>query len=243
MPRALIGILVACIAIAAAAAALAAPCRPARSGGAQAGLVCGTGKYAAHVIANTVSPSGRIALAWRAYKEPPGVSPDADKDIAESLFVRLRDGAILGSSSVLCRDPANTHGNRFFLVAAWSANSRFTVAVFDKPGPPQIDVYTLRQRDDALTGPIDLQPVIASAAATQLPRVQDTAPCEFVPSAERPLTIDNDGLVQGTVVVSRCATGLPGAFDIKIRVQHDSQSPEPSELAADVLSVVPVKAK
>jgi hypothetical protein len=230
----------AAIACALAASAVAGPCQPTH-GSEETGLVCGSGINAAHVIANTLSPSRRIALAWRVYKEPPGVSPGADKNIAEGLFIRLRDGAVLGSSGAIYRDPANT--NHFFVAAAWSADSRFMLAAFDKPSPSRIDVYTLGERDDALTGPIDLAPVVASAIGKLLTDVQDAALCEFAPAADQAMTIDNRGEVQVTIIESRCATKLSRAYDVRIRVKHDSRSSEPSELAATVLSVAPSKAK
>src|SRR5262249_37829369 len=42
------------------------------------GLTCGTGDGAARVIADTVSPSERLALAWRSPGGPPTEQPDED---------------------------------------------------------------------------------------------------------------------------------------------------------------------
>jgi hypothetical protein len=236
MPRIVIGILIACGAGVSALPAQAAmgPCKP-ESGSSPPALICGAGKDAARVIANTIAPSHRIALAWRAYDEP-----SSAQGLYEGLIVRLRDGNILGSSAAIYRDPDNTHGNNFFVVTAWSPDSRFMVAMFDGHNPAVgIDVYTFRERDDALTGPIDLQPVIGSAVRALMKDAPDADACNISLSAKPPLTIDNRGIVQGTVIATGCAAGRQRSYDVKVRVQHDPESPEPSRLGAKVLSVEP----
>ncbi len=239
MLRIFMSIVIVCGAIIAARSASAdmGPCKLENNGGPTAPLICGAGKDAARVIANTVSPSHRIALAWRAYDEP-----SSAQGLYQSLIVRLRDGAILGSSDAIYRDPDNTHGNNFFLVTAWSPNNRFMVATFDGHNPAVgIDVYTFRQRDDALTGPIDLRPVIGPAVRALMKDVPDAEACDFSVAAKRPLTVDNGGLFQGMVIAAGCAAGQQRSFDVKIQVKHDPGSPEPSRLGAKVLSVEPVK--
>jgi len=240
MPRIFIGILVACGAIISAlpAAAGIGPCKPESNSGSTPTLICGTGKDAARVIAHTVSPSHRLALAWRMYDEP-----SSAHGLYESLIVRLRDAAILGSLGGIYRNPDNTHGNNFFVVTAWSPNSRYMVATFDDPHPAVgIDVYTFRQRDDALTGPINLQPVIGPAVRALMKDVPDASACDFASSAELPMTIDNRGIVQGAVIVTECAAGQRRSCDVKVQVKPDITSPEPSRLSANVLSVACVTA-
>jgi hypothetical protein len=240
MPRIFMGILVVCCVVCAAmiaalpASADMGPCKPENDGSPAPTLVCGAGKDAARVIANTLSPSHRIALAWRAYDEP-----SSAQGLYQSLIVRLRDGSILGSSNAIYRDPGNTHGNNFFVVTAWSPNSRFMVATFDGVNPAVgIDVYTFHQRDDALTGPIDLLSVIGSAVRALMKDVPDAEACDFSVAPRRPLTIDNGGVVQGTVIASGCAAGQQRSYDVEIRVKHDPESPEPSSLGTKVLSVM-----
>jgi hypothetical protein len=245
MQRASIGILIifGMIVSATPAAAGTGPCKPENDGGSKSELICGFGRYAARAMANTISPSRRLALAWRIYTERNRAAEleDDKAGIYESVLVRLRDGAILWPLGAIYRDPGNTHGNNFFVVAAWSPNSRSMVATFDDPVASQIDVYILGRRDDALTGPIDLQPTITSAILAQMKDVQDTDACQASVSTARPMTIDNRGIVQGMMMMKGCATGLHGSYDVSVQVKDDPTSPDPSGLGAKVLSVVPSK--
>jgi hypothetical protein len=237
MPCTLVGILAVCCVMISAlpAAAGTGSCKPESNGGSAPVLICGTGKDAAHVIGNAVSPSHRLALAWRAYDEA-----SSAQGLYQSLIVRLRDGAILGSADAIYRDPGSTHGNNFFVATAWSPNSRFMVAAFDSPHQAvRIDVYTFRQRDDALTGPIDLLPVIGPAVRALMKDAPHADACDFSVLAKRPVTIDNRGVAQGTVIVTGCAAGQQHAYDVRVRVKHDPASSEPSRLGTEVLSVNP----
>jgi hypothetical protein len=67
------------------------PCQPDKFGG----LTCGSGVGAARVIEDTLSPSKRLALAWRSAKGPPTEDPVGETEI---IVVRIADGAILAAS-------------------------------------------------------------------------------------------------------------------------------------------------
>src|SRR3569833_1908103 len=57
-------------------------------------LVCGEGKAAMRVVANTTSPSKEYAFAWRSEQGlPPG--RDAPPSDVENLLIRISDGAVL----------------------------------------------------------------------------------------------------------------------------------------------------
>src|SRR5262245_4964698 len=57
------------------------------------GLVCGEGKAAMRVVADTTSPSKNYAFAWRS---PQGLPSGNDiPDNIENVLVRLNDGAVL----------------------------------------------------------------------------------------------------------------------------------------------------
>jgi hypothetical protein len=63
------------------------PCRKVADGS----LMCGEGRDSALVLKGTISPSKRLAFAWR---EPDDV-PKFDPGDVELMLVRLADGAIL----------------------------------------------------------------------------------------------------------------------------------------------------
>ena len=100
-------------------------CRP----DAHEGLTCGAGDGAARVIAGTISPSKRLALAWRAPGGPPTEEPDTDD--VELLLIRLSDGVILATSKGAYWDTGETHANRREEKAAWSPDSRLMVEAYD----------------------------------------------------------------------------------------------------------------
>ena len=76
------------------------PCQPDKFDG----LICGSGIGAARVIADTLSPSKRLALAWRSPKGAPTEVPSGDTEI---LVVRVADGAIRRKPPVTILTPVS----------------------------------------------------------------------------------------------------------------------------------------
>ena len=58
-------------------------------------LVCGSGKSASRVFANTTSPSRNYAFAWRTAQGLPS-GRDAPNDV-ENVLIRVTDGAVLAT--------------------------------------------------------------------------------------------------------------------------------------------------
>ena len=59
--------------------------------------LCGSGKGAARVIRDTVSPDKKFALAWRDPNKNPGDVTEDDADL-ELLLIRLADGIVLAKA-------------------------------------------------------------------------------------------------------------------------------------------------
>src|SRR3954454_13976285 len=58
------------------------------------GTVCGEGKSAARVFADTTSPSRKYAFAWRSAEGLPS-GRDLPSNSVENVLIRLMDGAVL----------------------------------------------------------------------------------------------------------------------------------------------------
>src|SRR5262245_56803505 len=132
------------------------PCRKVADGG----TMCGEGKNAALVLKGTVSPSKRLAFAWR---EPDDV-PKFDGGDVELLLVRLADGAILAQLKGEYWETADGgRANRADGWTVWSAYSRVAVEIFNNRWDATITLYGLAA-DDAVGKPLDLVKLVEAAA-------------------------------------------------------------------------------
>src|SRR5262245_17688260 len=137
------------------------PCRKVADGG----TMCGEGKNAALVLKGTVSPSKRLAFAWR---EPDDV-PKFDPGDVELLLVRLADGAILAQLKGEYWETADGgRANRADEWAVWSADSRVEVEIFNNRWDAAITLYGLAA-DDAVGKPVDLVKLVEAAAVAKFP--------------------------------------------------------------------------
>jgi hypothetical protein len=141
------------------AAAELGPCRPVS----HHGLICGQGDGAARVIEKTVSPSKRLALAWRSTNYPPTKSAE-DDDSLELLLIRLKDGAVLSRRKTDYWDTGDTHVNRLYETATWSPDSRWMInTTEERYNTSTVDLYAFGDADRP-TGPFDLLKIMESAA-------------------------------------------------------------------------------
>src|SRR5215510_6123734 len=134
------------------------PCRPDD----HESFICGSGAGAARVIADTLSPSKRLALAWRSLAGPPTEEPNDDPEI---LVVRLADGAILAASKGMYWNTGEARANRLEELATWSPISSFS----SRFSTDNVDFYAFGANDEA-TGPFDLLKVMDPAVRTSLKR-------------------------------------------------------------------------
>ena len=137
------------------------PCRKAYDGA----ILCGEGENAARVIDGTISPSKRLAFAWR---QPDGL-PKAVPDDVELMLVRLADGAILAELKGEYWDAGESHANREDEWAAWSRDSRMAVELYNDRWEVTITLYGL-DANDAVTAPVDLRKLVEEAVVARFPR-------------------------------------------------------------------------
>lgn len=184
------------------AAAGMGPCRPDDREGIDKSLVCGSGDGAARVIQDTVSPSKRLALAWRNTGAPPTVQPGEDDPDIELLIVRLKDGAILWKDKGTYWDTGDTHINNIFEKATWSPDSRLLVETFDSRfSSDAVNAFAIGA-NDAVIGPFDALKGLDGAVRAQMQGVKDAEHYDFFISLDRPMTVDNRGFLRATIIMA-----------------------------------------
>ena len=207
------------------------PCQPDKFGG----LICGSGIGAARVIKDTLSPSKRLALAWRSTDGPPTEVPSGDTEI---IVVRLADGAILATSTGTYFNTGESSANRLDESAAWSPNSRLLVRSFDSRfSTDNIDFYALGANDEA-TGPVDLLKLIEPAVRAHLKRrVKDEHKYVLSIANDPAMSVGNGGLVRARVMMSVPKEEPERDYNVTVRVMLGAKP-----LAARIVAVVPSRA-
>ncbi len=227
-------VLAVCALIASAPGALAemGPCRPDKFGG----LTCGSGNGAARVIADTLSPSKRLALAWRSTKGPPTEVPSGDTEI---LVVRVADGAILATSTGIYWNTGEASANRLEELATWSPNSRLLIRSFNSRfSTDNIDLYAFGANDEA-TGPVDLLKLIDPAVRAHLKRrVKDEQKYVLSIANDPAMSVRNGGLVRARVTMSVPKEEPERNYNVTVRVMLGAKP-----LAARIVAVVPTRAQ
>ena len=201
------------------------------------GFICGEGVGAARVIDDTVSPSKRLALAWRSTGNPPTEEPS--KGDLELLVIRLNDGVVLSRRKTEYWDTeSGAHVNRLQETARWSPDSHWMVNTFEERfDTPTVDLYAFGRNDD-VRGPLDLHELMEHAARAQLnPRVRNDTRYSFWVFNDR-LKIDNHGLVHAPVMLWVAKDGPERDFDMTLQIVPTGEG-----LSAKVLSVRPARAQ
>ena len=126
--------------------------------------LCGSGKGAARVVRDTVSPDKKFALAWRDPDKDPGDVTEDDADL-ELLLIRLADGVVLAKADTdYFRNPG-VAANRREEFAIWSPDSRMVIRKLDvRYGTGEFTLYRIGP-DGALAGDIDLTRLLSPPCA------------------------------------------------------------------------------
>ena len=207
------------------------PCRP----DGHESMICGTGEGAARVIEGTISPSRRLALAWRSTGTPPTEQPSEDGDL-DNLVIRIGDGAILAKQDgEYWSTPEGGHVNRLMEHAAWSPDSRLMIETFQQRfNTSMVDVYAF-DAHDKLAGPFNLLHIMEPALQARLKqRDKNVEPYMFATSGRRSFTIDNRGRVHARAMMWVPKEGPLAYFAMTIQVTRKG-----SALDARILSIRP----
>jgi hypothetical protein len=209
------------------AAAEMGPCTPATFD-----LICGSGDGAARVIVRTISPSKRIAFAWRLADRPPTDRPEESDPNLENLIVRISDGAILAKSHGSYWD-LSTKIAKAYLITAWSPDSRLLVKVEQRAGFASAELFSFSQ-DDSAIGPFELVTLIKPAILAQMQSVKDTDNYQLVFASHPAMTVDDQGLLHANVFARDQDSSEGPVYDVTVQITRAADS-----LDARVVSVTP----
>jgi hypothetical protein len=194
------------------------PCRPVG----EDNFVCGAGNGAAKIIPKTISPSKRLALAWRFTNRPPYSRPNEHDPNLENFIVRIEDGAVL----------AKTHGAYWHTgdrtakannVASWSPDSRFLIAEVGSVETENVELFTFVENDGAI-GPLDLvkvfEPAVRARMGSSSAANQYSFRITYIPG----IAIDAAGLIHASVYMARGGSGEGPAYDLTAQVTRGGDS-------------------
>ena len=170
------------------------PCKPD-----QEMLLCGSGKGAARVIPDTISPDKKFALAWH----DPDRNPDEVEDFDnEFLLIRLADGAVLAKAETDYFSNPRMHANRRYEAATWSRNSRMVVRQYNTRWTT--DAFTLYRigADGTLAGQTDLLAIVEPALRARLKKLGRNPEDYLFSVSNNGATLGNDGEFRFNAIMS-----------------------------------------
>jgi hypothetical protein len=197
-------------------------------------LVCGEGNNALRSFADTTSPSGKFAFAWRSTQGLPTGDKLPSGDI-ENVLIRLADGVVLAKLGGVHWATGEMRANRSDILAAWSPDSGAVIEVAnDRWDTYSLGYYALGG-DKATTS--DLRAVIEPALKAKLPPARREN-YSFRVREDLPVTLDDRGHARFTAMlyVPKAQTSL----DYNVRVDVTLKGGQP---VARIVSMQRVKAK
>jgi hypothetical protein len=210
------------------AAAGIGPCVPAID----FGLMCGSGDGAARAIVKTISPSKRLAFAWRLADKPPNSRPDDNDPNLENFVVRLEDGAILAKSHGAYWD-LGTKIAKAYLMTAWSPDSGLLVKVEQRADSASAEVFSFAG-NDVVVGPFDLVNVIKLAVLAEMGDLRDTQNTTLIFAAHPAMSVDDHGFIHAAVFIRKQDETDGRPYDAAVQLTRSVGS-----ITAKVISITP----
>jgi len=194
------------------------------------GLVCGTGKGALRVFADTTSPSKTYAFAWRTAQGLPSGS-EMPND-AENVLLSLSDGAELAKLGGTHWQTGEMRANRSELVAAWSPDSRAVIELANSRWDS--DSFAYYRIEGATATKLDLRALVEPVMTARLPP-RNRQGNSFRVREDLPVTLDARGRVRFTAMlyVPKSET----RNDYKVQVNIRTRDGKPSGLVVSVRRV------
>jgi hypothetical protein len=179
--------------------------------------LCGSGKGAARVVEDTISPDKKFALAWRHPTMDPGDVTRDEDDGLELLLIRLADGAVLAKADT--QYFRNSKGaNRRHEFAIWSPDSRMVIRMYDlRYGT---DVFTLYRigADGRLEGQIELDKMIEDAVYARLKKIGRNPEDYDVLISSSGNTLRNNGTLRFKAVAFIVKKDPEVDYDIEMKI-------------------------
>jgi len=186
------------------------------------GLVCGEGKAAMRVVADTISPSKEYAFAWRSEQ---GLQSGGDQPPSgvENLLIRIGDGAVLAKLGGEYWATGEMRANRTDLLAAWSPDSRSVIEVANSRWDS--DSFAYYRIDGATAARLDLRALVEPVMTARLPP-RNRQGNSFRVREDLPVTLDARGSVRFTAMlyVPKGETSNDYAVQVNVRTQGGKPS-------------------
>lgn len=195
-------------------------------------LVCGAGKSASRVFADTTSPSKRYAFAWRTAQGLPS-GRDAPDNV-ENVLIRVTDGAVLAKLGGTHWETGEMRANRSELKAAWSPDSRSVVEVANSRWDS--DSFAYYRIDGATAARLDLRAIVEPVLTARLPP-RNRKGNSFRVREDLPVTLDARGRVRFTAMLHVPKGETSNDYKVQLNIRERRGKP-----SADVVSVRRVKA-
>lgn len=195
-------------------------------------LVCGAGKGAFRVFANTTSPSKNYAFAWRTAQGLPS-GDDVPNDV-ENVLVRVTDGAVLATLGGTYWETGGTRANRYDLLAAWSPDSRAVIEVANSRWDS--DSFAYYRIDGATATRLDLRALVEPVMTARLPP-RNRQGNSFRVREDLPVMLDARGRVRFTAMLYVPKGETSNDYKVQVNVRTTGGKP-----SAQVVSLRRVKA-
>jgi hypothetical protein len=195
------------------------------------GLVCGAGKGALRVFANTTSPSKNYAFAWRTAQGLP--SGDEIPNDVENVLVRVTDGAVLATLGGTYWETGEMRANRYELIAAWSPDSQAVIEVANSRWDS--DSFAYYRIDGATATKLDLRALIEPVMTARLPP-RNRQGISFRVHEDLPVTLDARGRVRFTAMLYVPKGETSNDYKVQVNVRARG-----GKLSAQVVSMQRVR--
>jgi hypothetical protein len=184
------------------------------------GLVCGEGKGALRVFANTISPSKNYAFAWRTAQGLPSGS-DTPNDV-ENVLIRVTDGAVLATLGGTYWETGEMRANRYELIAAWSPDSRSVIEVANSRWDS--DSFAYYRIDGVAATKLDLRALVEPVMTARLPP-RNRQGNSFRVREDLPVTLDARGRVRFTAMLYVPKSETSNTYKVHVNVRTTGGKP------------------
>jgi hypothetical protein len=195
------------------------------------GLVCGTGKGALRVFANTISPSRNYAFAWRTAQGLP--SGDQTPNDVENVLIRVTDGTVLATLGGTYWETGEMRANRYDLLAAWSPDSQAVIEVANSRWDS--DSFAYYRIDGETATKLDLRALVEPVMKARLPP-RNRQGNSFRVREDLPVTLDARGRVRFTAMLYVPKGETSNDYKVQVNVRTAGGKP-----SAQVVSMRRVK--
>jgi hypothetical protein len=196
------------------------------------GLVCGAGKGALRVFANTASPSRNYAFAWRTAQGLPS-GDDIPNDV-ENVLIRVTDGAVLAKLGGTYWETGGMRANRYDLLAAWSPDSRSVIEIANSRWDS--DSFAYYRIDGATATRLDLRALVEPVMTARLPP-RNRQGNSFRVREDLPVTLDARGRLSFTAMLYVPKGETSNDYKVQVNIRTTDGKP-----SAQVVSLRRVKA-